>query len=109
MHAYRVGMAEFEIAVTRRGARMLMRVDARDAAEARTLVAKAMGDGVVFEAAPVRGSAGATASALRPTGLPFLLQASAAGMAAVLMAELAALAETEERVASQREPAGVCT
>ena len=75
-------MAEFEIAVTRRGARMLMRVDARDAAEARTLVAKAMGDGVVFEAAPVRGSAGATASALRPTGLPFLLQASAAGMAA---------------------------
>lgn len=101
-------MPEFEIALTLDGNRMLARVDARDSAEARRLVSSAMGDKVVFEAAPARG-AGASRSARRPTGLPFLLQASAAGMAAVLMAELAALAETEKRVASQREPAGLCT
>ncbi|WP_348787672.1 hypothetical protein [Leifsonia sp. NPDC080035] len=88
-------MAEFEIAVTRGGARMLVRVVADDDADARRIVARAMGDAVLFEPVPARRATVVTA----PTGLPFLLQASAAGMTAVLLGRLAALAEAERRAA----------
>lgn len=87
-------MAEFEIAVTRRGARMVVRVDAHDETEARGMIRRALGDAVEFECGQGESAAARPAA----TGLPFVMRASAAGMAAVLLHRLAAAAADERRV-----------
>lgn len=90
-------MVEFEVAVTRDGVRMQLRVDAADEAQARRTIRRALGDGVRFDGVFRTDTRDSPLASRAPTGLPFLLEASAAGMTAVLLRRLSLVAEEETR------------